>query len=357
MTAHAILRSGHLDSLVELVNDEVSILIAPLAGADVERFTSLRHNVQILWQAPHTLVRPRSQDNRGDDETSFYDDYRGGLQEIFPNAGSRITHDGAVQPFHGEARLVGWSTHIDHSAPEQVSLVCTTALIRSPFDLSKTFTLRDNSSVLEIQALIHNRSTATRQVMWGFHPAFGRPFVDGPVTLHTEAQRVWTTAERFSQRQRYPSGLDARWPSDTGINFDRLLPPNSKTSDLLYLDFTPGWYVLANQAIGLAISMTWPKEIFGRLWLWQECHGTADWPWWGEEHIVAVEPHSSAPARGLSEAVRNGSALSVAPRSTVSARLTLGVHSIPQSYSGGLRVSPLGDRLMTQLQYDMDSKP
>jgi hypothetical protein len=69
--------------------------------------------------------------------------------------------------------------------------------------------------------------------------------------------------------------------------------------------------------------MTWPIELLPALWLWQECAGTTGYPWWGREHIVAVEPHTSWPSRPLDVEIAEGAASWIEPGEGISATFSL----------------------------------
>jgi hypothetical protein len=50
------------------------------------------------------------------------------------------------------------------------------------------------------------------------------------------------------------------------------------------------------------------------LWFWQEFGASRVLPWYGSLYVVGLEPFSSYPTGGMSEAVANGTALRVEPR-------------------------------------------
>ena len=50
--------------------------------------------------------------------------------------------------------------------------------------------------------------------------------------------------------------------------------------------------------------------MFPWIWLWQLYGGAPDYPWWGAEYALAVEPVTSHALR-FSDAVENGTALKI----------------------------------------------
>jgi hypothetical protein len=63
----------------------------------------------------------------------------------------------------------------------------------------------------------------------------------------------------------------------------------------------------------LAIEFEWDKNIFPYLWYWQEFGRSNEYPWFGKNFNIGLEPFSSFPTNGISEAVNNQSALQFGP--------------------------------------------
>lgn len=103
--------------------------------------------------------------------------YPGGWHESLP--GGPCTILGAQEGLHGEATLLPWSWSIEEDEPRTVSVLLTCRLIRLPFVLRKRLRLRTLSSMLEIEERLTNESDVEIEFMWGHHPTFGAPFLDG----------------------------------------------------------------------------------------------------------------------------------------------------------------------------------
>ena len=95
--------------LVTMSNELIEVTVSPNRGADILSLRHLPSNAEILWRDPRSLDNPPSDAPGLSDETSFYDGYAGGIQELFPNTGPACNLFGATLPFHGEACRVAWS--------------------------------------------------------------------------------------------------------------------------------------------------------------------------------------------------------------------------------------------------------
>ncbi len=73
------------------------------------------------------------------------------------------------------------------------------------------------------------------------------------------------------------------------------------------------------------MTMRWDPRVFPWLWVWQERHDDAGHPWFGEHHVVAVEPWTSMPGDGLLAAIENGTAPLLRAGDEVATTLAIGV--------------------------------
>lgn len=309
---------------IELSNGLVAATIAPARGADVLELRDVERDVQVLWKSPawgrDSARRPSAEHGAG---ATFFDHYPGGMQEVLPNGGPSCTYEGAELGFHGEACKVPWTAAV-REREDRTELRCTTRLARLPFELEKTFSLGPGDRALRIDVAIRNAGHRDLHYMWGFHPAFGAPLLGASTRLHCPAGHVVTDAEPFGAAgQTLAPGTDAPWPGD---GLDRLAPPSRRGADLWYLGgLDAGWYALENEERDVIAAMSWDHEVFPWVWVWQERHDDAGHPWFGEHHVVAVEPWTSQPAGGLPHAIENGTAPLLAAGGRRATTLTIGV--------------------------------
>ena len=343
--------------LVQLSAGDLTVFVDPTRGMDIRQIVHRPTATPVLWQRPVGATAPDPLDQSSE---SFYDRYAGGVQELFPNAGPACTVEGAPLPFHGEACRVGWSTTVgrDESWSWCDGVV---ELDRYPFRVERRISVAVGAPLVRIEARITNLSARALPVMWGFHPVFGPDIVADAAQIYADPVAVRSHPDPFGVRQVFPPSTAARWrPDEPDVPAaSRLLPADSHSADLLYLTCDSGWYAIRNEQTGLCVWMRWPVDIFPYVWLWQECHDPAGYPWWGRHHIVGVEVHTSMPASGLSAAIENGTARVVPAHGSLEAELLLGIGVVPISHGtpvgvaadGTIRLTPVppaaGDRTET----------
>ncbi|GAA1093655.1 hypothetical protein GCM10009577_14680 [Streptomyces javensis] len=309
-----------------LENDAVGVVVNPARGTDILSLVWKATGEEILWRSPHWVDRVPAADTADASDVSFFDNYAGGIQELFPNAGPPTTVRGAPLPFHGEAARRSWAAEAVETAGG-TALRCVTRLARYPFRMTKTFWL--DGSVLRFRSEVENLSTRALPSNWGLHPAFNTATVARAATVYGPFEELTAHPEDFGARQWMTPGEKRRVPAVApGVGALELAPGEGPTADLGYATVTGGWFGLRSPGCGLVATMSWQSELFPEIWVWQECHAPDDYPWWGAEHIVAVEPHTTSPFMPLAERLERPGVPVVAGGSTLSAEFTLGVHAI-----------------------------
>src|SRR5947207_2504917 len=94
--------------MVTLSSPSLTVVVDPARGAEIRRIAGTdRHNVLAAydWEAP---VPARRSASYGSSRLDWLSGYRGGWQELFPNAGPECEVDGVPLPFHGEASASRW---------------------------------------------------------------------------------------------------------------------------------------------------------------------------------------------------------------------------------------------------------
>jgi galactose mutarotase-like enzyme len=305
----------------QLENPLVSVTINPERGADIISFVWKRSGEEILWRNPRAEGIPPRRGDYDLADSSYFDNYPGGIQEIFPNAGSATEVGGAALPFHGEALRRAWATESDGA-----TLTCTTLLTRYPFKMTKVFWLDDEAGVLHFSSLIENLAESTLPVHWGLHPAFNTKSVAAGGRVYGAFSSFTSHPDKFGAAQCHAPGTSVEVVTITeDVRAFELSPASSRTADLTYATVSQGWFGLRSPGTDLLATMTWPHEIFPELWIWQECHAPGEYPWWGTQHIVGVEPQSTSPLSPLAD---EAGAMTVAGGQSLKADFTLGVQPI-----------------------------
>ncbi len=324
-TCREITLNGHRTLLLE--NEFISVTVLPEKGADIYSFVSKRHGIDVLWKSPWQprAEMPVALGSLG--EAEWLDRYEGGWQLIFPNGGDACTYRGAPLGFHGEASVSPWNYSIRSAGPRSAMLDLNVSLRRSPFRATRTLSIEAGSAVLQIAESIENLSEIPLHYMWGQHPAFGRPFLDG-CRLQLPSARFRAHDAEISPLCRIPAAASGTWPvvegkSGSPVDLSVVPPASERVTEFGYItDLEQGWYAMVNAEQNLSFGLAWPREVFPYLWFWQELGGTFDYPWYGRCHVMAVEPFTSFPGAGLQRAIEEGTAPVLAAGGRVEARFS-----------------------------------
>lgn len=286
--------------MLRLANGILGITVLPEKGAEIYALEYLPRNLDILWKSPWGLRKSvgGAIAAASGSEMAWMDHYIGGWQGIFPNAGEPCEYRGGYHNFHGEASLVPWNYTVAHNSPSRLTVIFETVLVRSPFSLRREITLEQGSGVLHIEETIKNESPEAFPCIWGHHPALGAPFLSADCRIQLPA----TTFQR-------EGGQAVSWK---GSGLAVVPGPEARVAEFGYLSgFEAGWYAIHNQKLQLNFALAWPLEVFPCAWLWQELHGTPQYPWFQRAYVMAIEPYTTPSCQGLAHAAKAGIAAEV----------------------------------------------
>jgi hypothetical protein len=274
-----------LDAVV-LENAALRVTVLAGKGTDIVEFAYKPLDLDFAPLSPGGIRDPRTLSRDGaDPAAAFMESYPGGWQEVLPNGGAPATHAGASYGQHGEIALVPWDHAIERDDEAGVTVAFEVALRAVPLRLTKRLSLDRSSPELQVEETLVNESDETVDVMWGHHIAFGRPFLRPGCRLELPIEAP----------------------------FDVVPEPGAPSAiDYLHGFGDVGTYTVRDDRVGLRVA--WDARAMPYLWVWQEHGATRAYPWWGRLRTIGLEPFSSFPTDGLAEAVRNGSALRLAPR-------------------------------------------
>jgi len=334
---------------LRLENDLIAVTVLPHKGADIYSFISKPHGLDVLWKSPWQPGVDISPAIGPLNEAEWLDGYEGGWQLIFPNGGDACTYRGAPLGFHGEASVSAWEYSIRSPGPAAAIVDLHLSLRRSPFRVSRTLSIERDSPVLRIREVIENLGDTALHYMWGQHPAFGRPFLDG-CRLQLRARRFQAHDVEISPMSRIPSGACGAWPVVTGksgepVDLGAVPPAAQRVTEFGYItDLEQGWYAMVNPERNLGFGLAWPLEIFPYLWFWQELGGTFDYPWYGRCSVMAVEPFTSIPGVGLERAIAEGTAPILQPRGRIEASFAAVLFEAGEAESISFRAETVRER-------------
>jgi len=300
----------HGYAMVALDNRFLRIVVAAGKGTDIVEFLYKPLDVDFMWRSYAGLrtacnFNPTIANPNG----SFIDFYTGGWQEMLPNAGMDCTYKGAALGVHGEVCLLPWSYHIVRNSPDDVAITFCVRTARTPFYVEKTLSINDQDPVLHIDEFVRNEADEPMDLMWGYHPAFGWPFIDESCRIFLPPCRVRTPEEYTAPSSRLERGQDTEWPLVQGrngesVDLSRIPPPEVHSHDMAYMyDFQDGWYALVNGSRRVGFGLRWEKNTFPFLWFWQVYRGGMGYPWFGTNYTAALEPVSSYP-QTLTQAIK-----------------------------------------------------
>ncbi len=320
------------------VNTDLGAEITKLAGADD---TNLLFAPD--WQTPTPANRSKTY---GSDALDWLSEYRGGWQELFPNAGNPCTVLGTPLPFHGEVSRAQWAWQwLD----EGRSLRLTVGA-RLPLVLERTMTLDAARPILTIEERIRNESLLSVPYIWGHHPAYSAPLATPGAQIDLPGGRVVTDLSLDGPAVDLVPGSEHRWPHATGRDgspVDLSVVPEAPIARLCYLsELSAGWYAIRNPQAGIGAALAWDVAVFPNLWLWQEIEGSQGMPWYGRGQITALEPATQWPSHGLAAAIEKGQAHVLEPGAETSTRLVFSLFEasdrpvIDVSREGVVRLMP-----------------
>jgi len=288
--------------------------ITCLAGADGVNWLS-----EPSWQSPLPASRSQSYGNQALDWLS---EYRGGWQELFPNAGAACEVLGVPLPFHGEVSRARWQCE----EGEEGRLLRLATGARLPLVLEREMRLDAERPVLYLVERVRSEAAFPVPFIWAHHPAFGMPLAAPGARIDLPAARVMVDGGLDGPAVDLQPGSEHRWPLATGRHgeaIDLSIVPGPPVQRLCYLaDLAEGWFALRNLQAQAGIALAWDVEIFPHLWFWQEIGGGAGFPWYGRGDFVALEPASQWPSHGLAAADAAGHAHVLQPGEIKEARLT-----------------------------------
>ena len=260
---------------------------------------------------------------------AFADVYDGGWQIMFPSGGGANSALGTDFGRHGEAALLPWSWKIVEDTPERISVCFSLKMVRTPFYYEREIRIESDKAQLFINEKVSNLGGEELPFMWGHHPAFGAPFLDGSCVLDVP-RAIIESVQNGSASARVPNGIRQDWPlikDKNGQDLDlRYIPENGgHTSDMLYLcGLEQGWYALTNRNLGLGFALLWDIEVFPFLWVWQEFGGSQGYPWFYNTYALGLEPctnYSVSGSDGLAGCIKDGRARWLKPGETLSTSL------------------------------------
>lgn len=265
--------------MLTLASPALTVELDPDYGAEIRRVAGADgRNVlaEYTWEAPVPATRSASY---GSSMLDWLSAYRGGWQELFPNAGAECVVDGVPLPFHGEVSVSAWDV-------VECTRDAATLRVAARLPLTLERRMQVSGRVLRLEERAVNAGASSVRFAWGHHPAF---------------------ALRAGMRVDHPRGsvvLD-------GEPAERL--------DCL-TELGEGWAALRDPATGAGVALAWDVATFPHLWLWTEVGGPG-FPFYGRACGIGIEPQSTRSLEGYTR----GEGHVLGPGETRETWLTLGL--------------------------------
>ncbi|MCM8804619.1 MAG: DUF4432 family protein [Candidatus Omnitrophica bacterium] len=321
---------GYRSIFIENEIIRVEILIDK--GTDIVEFLYKEKDIDFMWRSPIPFY-PQSKliETAPTKLGSFIDYYPGGWQEIFPNGGPICEYKGATIGLHGEVALLPWEYQIIEDSQDKISIKFYVYTYRTPFYLEKIITIKSETPYIEIEEEVKNLSGQEIDFIWGHHPTFGKPFLSEDCIINIKGGKV-KVIKGDGKSLTNLKQTEGDWPFVEGVNgeqvdISKVPAENDNVSDVIFIsELKEGYYEILNEKLKIGFFMEFPKEIFKYIWFWRIAKGSYDYPWWGRNYNIALEPFSSLP--NLSEAIKRNDQLKLKENSSLKISLKSGVKKI-----------------------------
>jgi galactose mutarotase-like enzyme len=315
---------------VVLENDLLAVSVLPDKGADIYQLIDKSRDLDVLWKSPWGL-RPTGGGfaTAANSWVAWTENYEGGWQEIFPNGGTACQYNGVELNFHGEASTMAWDTEIVQPNGDAAEVRFSVRLARSPLKLERLMRIESGKPVLIFDERITNEGGEPIDYMWGHHPAFGTPFLDGSCKIDTNARTFRADDRSDAPGNPLTPGGRFIWPigqkGGAEIDLSNVPGQDAERGTMAYLgnfDGETAWYGITNTALGLGVGLVWRTAAFPHAWFWQEMHSGTGFPWYKKVYVMAIEPFTSVPGQGLTTVIETtGTHRTLAPGESAEAEL------------------------------------
>ena len=290
--------------LAVLENDILRVEVSGMVGGSITSILHKSLGAQILGCVPWDPVAMPEPGFAARDEQIWLTRYTGGWPLMFPNAGDACVSDGLFHGFHGEASVSPWQVCV---TPDRIRL--TRRFFGVPVRMTRELTLAGDVLCLHETALSDGPSPV--RVIWGQHVTFGSDLVAAPVIIETGAQRIVVDDSYDPSANQWVPGATGAWPIIDGKSGPQdLSHPQAPCASLAYLtDFAAKFVAIRRIDGAVGAVLSWQGEVYDCLWYWCELGGTSSAPWHGRARLIGLEPCSTWPGRGLTEALQSGARL------------------------------------------------
>lgn len=292
-----------------LENRHLRVTVLPELGGKVHELIDKAADRDLLWHNPRTPPR------KAPFGAHFDDWWSGGWDEIFPTGDVARLHDEPL-PYMGELWSVPWSATEVDAGPGAVSTSTSGVGTIAPARLERTLELRDDEPVLRVRYRLTNLDVRTLPFLWGIHPALA---VSSAHRIQLPAGRMLVGVS--SGPRMGEVGATYEWPEQPEPpgpgrrDVSQVLPADAMAFGGHWAtELRDGWWALTDTASRRGIALSFPRDVFPYVWIWQVYGG------WRGHHHLCLEPWTGYPMQ-LEEAVDLGRHRELEPAASLEAEL------------------------------------
>jgi hypothetical protein len=187
--------------------------------------------------------------------------------------------------------------------------------------------------VLRFDESVENMSGQDLEFQWGQHLVIGGTFVDPGMEIVVNPGEKIEIPNYPGPTYRFAPETVSQWP----MAFDRrgalvdvsIFGEDDGTDGHLILGpMTDASVIFRNHNLLTEIIVQWDKKSFPYCWMWMVLGGIKEWPLWGKERLITIEPFSS-PVISLTDAIENGSALRLGAYENMNAWVSFSLQTSP----------------------------
>ncbi|MCC5833184.1 MAG: DUF4432 family protein [Opitutales bacterium] len=332
---------GH--DVVSIENSLVRLTVLLSKGADITEFRFKPFDIDVLWHSKRELPNlERFIPETAQGWDSFFDFFVGGWQESFPTGNTVGAHRLGQGTLHGEVSILPWEYEIISQSKERIEVRFFVECRRNPFRLERRISLNEGEAQVAFDETITNLSPLELEYAWGHHPSFGAPFLSEACVLDLPAGN-YSTRERseISQPRLMPDQKSDKPIVKTvdGDDVDLRSVPGADSGtwdnfEVALSSAEPGRVAIRNPDLGFGFGMSWDREAFPYLWEWEVCSGWPNYPLWGREYLLALEPFNCPIGGGLHNLAGKGVLPVLKPGEHKSTRFEFGFCSALNPFEG-----------------------
>jgi len=291
-----------------IASDRLRVTVNPGVGGTITEVRHLPSGLSVLGTAPWDAVDAPVASLAARDETEWLTRFTGGWPLLFPNGGDACSFGGIFHGFHGEASIAPWEVSATAEA-----MTLRRRFFSVPVTMERTLTVDGDVLVLRERAWVDGPRPV--EAMWVQHATFGSDLLDGPVEITTNAARCTVDSGYDPPHNPLRLGAAGDWPvvpgKDGPVDLSRPVGPLASQAYLhdFGADAGKAWAAMRRLDGPVAAVLSWDAGVFPAAWLWCELGGTVDPPWHGRGRMIGIEPATTMPGGGITDAIARGSRL------------------------------------------------